>query len=91
MPGSTRERHALLQRQIVTRHDVGLLVHRQTDAVPGAVHERLRQAFRGEHVARDGVDLFGGDPGPHRLDRGRWARCSTEYRRATSGSGSPML
>ena len=40
------ERHALLERQVVARDDVGLLVHRQPDAVPGAVHEHLRRGPR---------------------------------------------
>ena len=50
--------------------DVGLLVHRQPDAVTCAVHERLRQTFGGQHVARHGVHLLRGHPGPHRLDGG---------------------
>ena len=66
-------------------------MHRQPDAVPGAVHECLRQAFRGEHVAGDGVDLFGGDAGPHRLDRGALRALQHRVLPATSGSGSPML
>ena len=70
MPGSTLNAMPSCERQVVARDDVGLLVHRQPDAVAGAVHERLGQPFGGEHVARGGVHLLGGHPGPHRLDRG---------------------
>ena len=70
MPGSTQNAMPSSSGKVVARDDVGLLVHRQPDAVPGAVHERLGQAFGGQHVARGGVDLFGGDAGPHRLDGG---------------------
>ena len=70
MPGSTLNAMPSAQRQIVARHDVGLLVHRQPDAVPGAVHEGLREARLGEHVARGGVDLFRGDSGTDRVDGG---------------------
>ena len=91
MPGSTEKRHAFLERKVVARDDVGLLVHRQPDAVTGAVHERLRQAFGREHVARDGVHLFRGHPGAHRLDGGLLGALQHRITPATSGSGSPML
>src|SRR5699024_10365079 len=37
------EGHALAEHEVVAGHDVGLLVYRQSDAVPGAVHEGLRE------------------------------------------------
>src|SRR6202165_1677790 len=64
------ERHAFLKREGVARDDVGLLVHRQPDAVARAVHERLRQAVGREHVTRGGVHLFRGYPRAHRIDGG---------------------
>src|SRR5690348_1643773 len=37
------KRHAGGQRQAIARDDVGLFVNREPDAVPGAVHEELRE------------------------------------------------
>ena len=45
-------------------------MHRQSDAVAGAVHEGLGQPLGGQHVAGGGVHLLGRHTGPHRLDRG---------------------
>ena len=67
--GLDGERHALLEGQVVARDDVWLFVHRQSDAVAGAVHESLSQPFGGQHVAGGGVDLLRRDPGPHGVDR----------------------
>ena len=67
--GLHAEGHARLQRERVTRHDVGLLVHVETDAVSGAVYEPLPQPGRGDRLAGGGVDLLGGDARSHGLHR----------------------
>ena len=57
------------ERQIIAGDDVGLFVHRQPDAVPGAVHEILGEPGLGQHAAGGGVHLLGGHAGTHRVDR----------------------
>ena len=64
-----RERHARLERPGVAADDVGLLVHVDADAVPGAVDEPLPQPGLGDRPPRGRVDLLGGHPGPHARHR----------------------
>ena len=58
------------ERQVVAGDDVGLLVHREPDAVTRAVHERIGKPLVCQHVAGHGVHLLCGHAGPHRFDRG---------------------
>jgi len=46
-PWFHRERHARLERLGVARHDVGVLVRLQADAVAGAVEERAARSRPG--------------------------------------------
>ena len=85
------KRHARRQRQVVAGDDVGLLVHRQPDAVAGAVHEVLGQSGVGQHVAGGGVDLLGGDPRADRGDGRAAGRVAGPNTVGYLGSGSPML
>ena len=60
------ERHARLERLGVARHDVGVLVHLQADAVPGAVDEVLAVAGRGDRLPGRGVHRLRADARPDR-------------------------
>ena len=55
--------------QIVALHHVRVFVRLHTDAVPGAVHEELRQSFLCQNVAGGGIHPFGGSAGANRLKR----------------------
>src|SRR6056297_3882682 len=66
--GFDRERHTGRDRGGVARHDVGILVDVDADAVAGAVDEVLPVAGVGDHLAGSPIDLGGDGARPHGLD-----------------------
>ena len=62
-------------------------MHRQPDAVSGAVHEVLRQTGVGQHVAGRGVDCSAVTPGRTAATAAAWCLCRTAYCSAISGRG----